>query len=127
MPVCIAGMHRSGTSMVTRLLMCSGLNLGPADRFPSPKNDNPEGYWESIPFQSTNQQLLAIHDTAWQFPPDLSDGWEEDDRFADLRAKAKLIPAELGMKEPWGWKDPRNSILLPFWLSIWPDLRVVVC
>jgi hypothetical protein len=120
-------MHRSGTSMVARLLMQSGLDLGPEDQFPVPRHDNPEGYWESIPFQSTNQRLLAIYDTAWQIPPEFADGWESDDRLADLRMRAKAIPAELGLKEPWGWKDPRNSITLPFWKSIWPDLRVVMC
>lgn len=127
MPICIAGMHRSGTSMVARMLMCCGLDLGPADLFPKPGRDNPEGFWESLPFQSTNQQLLARNDTAWQIPPDFEDGWERDERYADLRTNAAKIPAEIGMREPWGWKDPRNSILLPFWTSIWPDLRVVIC
>ena len=29
MPICVAGMHRSGTSMVSRLLYQGGLYLGP--------------------------------------------------------------------------------------------------
>ena len=27
----------------------------------------------------------------------------------------------------WGWKDPRSSITLPFWKSLIPALKVVVC
>ena len=27
--------------------------------------------------------------------------------------------------QPWGWKDPRNTFTLPFWLSLFPDARVV--
>jgi hypothetical protein len=27
--------------------------------------------------------------------------------------------------QPWGWKDPRNSITLPVWLTVFPEARVV--
>ena len=27
----------------------------------------------------------------------------------------------------WGWKDPRNSLTLPFWKELLPNLKVVVC
>jgi hypothetical protein len=26
---------------------------------------------------------------------------------------------------PWGWKDPRNSYLLPLWLDLFPEARIV--
>ena len=26
---------------------------------------------------------------------------------------------------PWGWKDPRNGPALPFWTSIWPNMRII--
>jgi hypothetical protein len=29
------------------------------------------------------------------------------------------------LSRPWGWKDPRNSITLPFWLDIFPGARVI--
>jgi hypothetical protein len=29
------------------------------------------------------------------------------------------------LAEPWGWKDPRNTYTLPFWLDLFPDARVV--
>jgi len=35
--------------------------------------------------------------------------------------------ARFADRQPWGWKDPRNSLTLPFWLRLIPDLRVVVC
>lgn len=26
---------------------------------------------------------------------------------------------------PWGWKDPRNTFTLPFWLDLFPDAKVI--
>ena len=46
-PILIAGMHRSGTSMVAELLYRCGLALGAEDQLFLPANeDNPAGYWE---------------------------------------------------------------------------------
>jgi hypothetical protein len=32
-----------------------------------------------------------------------------------------------GVEGRWGWKDPRNSITMPFWRSLLPDAKVVIC
>jgi hypothetical protein len=32
-------------------------------------------------------------------------------------------PADLDI--PWGWKDPRNTFTLPFWLDIFPEAKVI--
>ena len=45
-PICIVGMHRSGTAMVARLLNRCGLDLGPADQLEGPNESNPLGYYE---------------------------------------------------------------------------------
>src|ERR1051326_5955411 len=122
MPVCIAGMHRSGTSMISRLLNCCGLDLGPAETLMQPAPENAEGFWESVPFYQLSEDLLRELGGSWFAPPALGPGWEASEALADLRRRAAALPAELGVKEPWGWKDPRNCILLPFWRSVWPDL-----
>jgi hypothetical protein len=127
MPICIAGMHRSGTSMIARLLNLCGLNLGPADRLLKPAPDNPEGFWESLPFIEINKKLLATLGGTWQSVPPLPPGWGRSEKFEALRHEAGRLPGDLSLDEPWGWKDPRNSLTLPFWKSIWPDLRVVIC
>jgi hypothetical protein len=127
MPVVIAGMHRSGTSMVARLLNQSGLDLGPADHFIQPAADNPEGFWESLPFVQINEEIISAWHGSWHAVPDENSGWQFTEQFAPLRERAASIPGELGLQEPWGWKDPRNSITLPFWLSVWPDMKVVIC
>src|ERR1700730_3368996 len=67
--VCIAGAHRSGTSMLTRLLHACGLHLGPKDQLMSPQADNPEGFWEHLGFVALNDQLLSELGGAWDLPP----------------------------------------------------------
>ena len=29
------------------------------------------------------------------------------------------------LDEPWGWKDPRTTVTLPFWLALFPNARVI--
>ncbi|MEO5903550.1 MAG: hypothetical protein ABIQ55_06010, partial [Gemmatimonadaceae bacterium] len=52
--VCIAGMHRSGTSMTARLISLLGAYLGPDDALIPPAEDKPKGYWEYEPFVQLN-------------------------------------------------------------------------
>ena len=44
----VVGMHRSGTSIVSRLLNLLGAHLGPEDDLMPPKPDNPTGFWEAL-------------------------------------------------------------------------------
>ncbi len=48
-PIAITGMHRSGTSMITRGLHDSGLHLigGAAGALIDAAEDNPEGFWDN--------------------------------------------------------------------------------
>lgn len=125
MPVCIAGMHRAGTSMVARLLEGCGTDLGGPAHFAPPAPDNREGYWEDLRFLALNERILDRLGGAWDHPPDLAPGWESSPILEPERREAHGLVS--GRAEPWGWKDPRNSLLLPFWRRIVPGLKVVVC
>jgi hypothetical protein len=125
MTICIAGMHRSGTSMVARLLQQSGLYLGDESSFLPPKPDNPEGFFEHADFVALNDDVLRALGGAWDTPPRAT--WAVAPELPALRARAAALVDELAAHAPWGWKDPRNSLTLPFWQSVVPDLRVVVC
>lgn len=128
MPVCILGMHRSGTSMVTHLLHTCGLYLGdPSDLLP-PSDENPLGYWENRLFVHFNDELLAALDGSWDSPPVLLPDWPEDPRLKALQHRAQGLVTAFRGNEPWGWKDPRNTLTLAFWRRLFgDDLRVIVC
>jgi hypothetical protein len=126
MPICIAGMGRSGTSMTTKLLHLCGLYLGAESDLLPADPSNADGYWENRKFMVFNDALLNELGGAWDCPPFWPTGNNEE-RLAPFRAKADELVREFNAWPFWGWKDPRNSLTLPFWQSIFPDLKVVVC
>ena len=73
MPICIAGMHRSGTSMVTKLLHLCGLYLGEESDLMAATLENPEGYWENARFVGVNDDLLAHVGGGWDLAPPAED------------------------------------------------------
>lgn len=126
-PVCVAGMHRSGTSTVAQLLYRLGLYLGrEEDLFPA-SSANEDGFWENGRLVSVNEEILKAYGSGWDFPPDLQPGWQRDEILAPQRNEARRLLQEFEGWEPWGWKDPRTSLTLPFWLDLLPDTKVVVC
>jgi hypothetical protein len=127
MVVCIAGMHRSGTSMIARLLNLCGMCLGKENDIIVPGCDNPEGFWENIKFIKINDEILSFFGGGWDFPPLLKRGWEKTDEVIYLRLQAQEIIGEFHDVPIWGWKDPRNSITIPFWQNLIPDLKVIIC
>lgn len=119
--ICVAGMPRSGTSLVTQLLHRCGLSLGPAEQLMPPSVNNTDGFWENLRFVRLNERLLAASGGTWFAPP------------ATLRptpkivAEAKSILEQFEGEEPWLWKDPRNALTLSFWKSLLPSMKVLAC
>jgi hypothetical protein len=125
--VCIAGMHRSGTSMVARLLNLAGLYLGPDVDIYNPASDNPDGFWENLHFVELNNHILEYYGGAWDIPPVMPDHWEKSQDLLTDRILAADLVARFGDHVHWGWKDPRNSLTINFWKNLLPDLKVVIC
>lgn len=126
-PVCIASMHRSGTSTDSQLLHRCGLYLGQESEIHASDSDNPDGYWEHKGFRSINERILKIFGGGWDLPPPLPLGWTEDRRLQPLRSEAERLLDDFAEQRQWGWKDPRNSLTLPFWTGAVPEVKVVVC
>ena len=111
--------------MLTRLLHACGLNLGPESALMPPQADNPEGFWEHLGFVAVNDELLSGLGGAWDLPPKMDENFN-DPRFNPLRMKARLLIEEFNSARVWGWKDPRNSLTLPFWLNVLPRLKTLI-
>jgi hypothetical protein len=126
-PICIIGMHRSGTSMVARLLNLCGLNLGSPEFLMDPNEANSSGYFEHKGFLKVNEALLAHFGGSWADPPRLGKGWEHDPALDILADEAKTLINTFAETSPWGWKEPRTTVLLSFWKSLLPNLRFVIC
>jgi len=125
--ICIVGMHRSGTSMVAHLLHQCGLYLGPEDQLLGANSGNQDGHFEHLGFFRINEALLRHFGGSWEFPPELEPGWEKDASLDELRSRARSLLETFSGRSSWGWKEPRTTILLPFWKSMIPNLRFVIC
>ena len=126
--VCIAGMHRSGTSMVARMLNLCGLYLGEEKDLMPAAEDNPDGYWENRYFVDINDGVLLSLKGSWDTPPDYWPGWEDSSFLNPYRQEAEEVINKIeSLTSLWGWKDPRTSLTLPFWQKLIPDLKVVIC
>jgi GT2 family glycosyltransferase len=123
--ICIAGAHRSGTSLLTRLLQQCGLYLGDESDMMPPAEDNRDGFWENLRFVDLNDEVLSGVGAAWDLPPPKNQTFQGD-QLASARAKAKLLLDRFRNITIWGWKDPRNSITLPFWQNLLPTLKTIV-
>lgn len=125
--VCIIGMHRSGTSMIAQLLNLCGLDLGPSERFLPANEFNPSGYFENEGFVNIDEALLTHLEGSWDNPPIFKEGWEYDPSFGQIVQETRSLLKTFSGSSQWGWKDPRTTVLLPFWKLLIPDLRFVIC
>lgn len=132
-PVIIIGMHRSGTSALTRLLQQSGLFMGRG----ASRNE------EAVFTNAINAWLFRQASASWDRPESIDDLFADDAVWPALTdylggivrgpAAARFLGAARWLRwgrldrvgQPWGWKDPRNTWTLPLWLELFPDARVV--
>ncbi len=120
-PFIIIGMHRSGTSLLSEILNESGIFMG---------NDL-TGDKESRFFQSLNRQLFQQNNLSWINPgiPVVTDGVKLNNTgmfIHYLRARSRPLQfLKLATGSKWGWKDPRNTFALNYWLSIFPNAKVI--
>ncbi len=128
-PIAITGMHRSGTSMITRALHDSGLHLvgSEASELIDAAEDNPEGFWENKAIVACNDELLEATGGSWDNPPDLPPQAVDDRRVAHVAEAAATALLALSEHDHWGFKDPRTCLTAGYWLDLQPDLRFVVC
>ena len=128
-PIAITGMHRTGTSMITRALHDSGLHLvgTDADELVDAAEDNPEGFWENKAIVSCNDELLEATGGAWDNPPALPPVAVDDPRVAHLADASTTALAALREHDHWGFKDPRTCLTARYWLDLEPELRFVIC
>src|SRR5262245_9894135 len=111
--------------MLTRLLHACGLYLGPKDALMPPQSDNPDGFWEHLNFVALNDELLNALGGAWDLPPKA----DENFTLAELdpmRTKARHLIEDFESANVWGWKDPRNSLTLPFWRELLPEMKTLI-
>ena len=131
-PIIIIGMHRSGTSQVSRMLRELGVFMG-ADL----QQDE-----ESRLFIELNERIFRDAGATWDEPEPVAGFLSVPERVQQYADEFREILSSSGasrflgqtrspsdgvwaLTTPWGFKDPRTSYTLPVWLKVFPDARVI--
>jgi hypothetical protein len=117
--VIIAGFHRSGTSMVARMLHSGGLFLGD-DLLPA-HISNRYGHFEDRQVVEFHDRVLMDNATTWQFDGKHSDLFMSD----QLRDGLNTLVRERDQRRNWGFKDPRVCLFLKNWIQANPECFIV--
>ena len=114
----LLGMHRSGTSCLSRVLHAAGVHMGD-DLMLTPYSNNMLGDWEPIGVMHLNDSILSQSGGAWNFVPDHLQADEET-----LQSIREMI-ARFSEHPIFGWKDPRTTITFGCWRKFLPQYRIV--
>ena len=131
-PIIITGMHRSGTTLIVKLLENNGVYFG------SYQDSNKE----SVFFQRINRWLVSFNNSYWDNPKAFNLLIENDKDLVVSKLKKTISNKILNLfyfgiintfknnnfenfSNPWGFKDPLNTFTLDLWKKIFPDLCVV--
>ena len=122
--IIVAGIYRSGTSLLTELVHRWGAYAGrEEDIF-----KDEFGYMEHFALQKLNDELLNNNSRV----PTPVETLLEKAADAGLRERALSLLSEMDQEAQakhataWVWKDPRLPLVLPFWADIWGDVVYVI-
>jgi hypothetical protein len=117
--VLVLGMHRSGTSVVSRALIALGVCFG--DALLEPASDNPKGFFEDKDINALNVAILRALDCQWHtilIP--IKDELRIHGNYAGRAAE--LLRNKFSQEPMWGLKEPRITRLLPIWVAAMADI-----
>jgi hypothetical protein len=123
--ILVLGMHRSGTSAVAEALRAAGFEAGPDTALWDPQPQNPMGFGERRDITLFNDRLLASLGWFWD-APDPSPPADPPTRPSFVAEGRVLIESNLAGPRPFMLKDPRMTLLLPWWREILLDRFVPV-
>lgn len=128
--IVVLGMHRSGTSAITRGLQVMGVNLG-GRLMPAHREVNAKGFWEDLDFHALNEEMLGALGSGWHYLSPIRRQDVETLRHKGFHTRAiELLRAKIGDSPVYGIKDPRITKLLPFWKEVFDqsglDVRYVL-
>ena len=130
-PIIVIGMHRSGTSLLSKILHEAGIYMG---------KDN-YGNYESSFFLHFNRWVLKQTYASWDNPYNfnyINNNFKSHIKQTYYkRVKSVHLAKYLGWKKylkhkslenidfRWGWKDPRNTFVFDIYREIYPNAKVL--
>lgn len=123
--VLVLGMHRSGTSALTRAINLLGLDL-PSHLMPA-TSANETGYWESVDVSKIHDDILVSLGSAWDdFLPLAIDNIHPEASECYKQVLSDYIVREFSQAKSFVVKDPRMCRLAFLWIEVLAALKVQV-
>lgn len=124
--VLVLGMHRSGTSALMAGIH-SVLDVPLAIETNHAGKDNPKGFFENSQVVQLNDRILNSCGASWEKIGACLTLDAESPEYKEYRREAMdLLASRFGDSLVWGMKDPRFSVLLPFWDEVLEELGAEV-
>ncbi|MBU3004206.1 sulfotransferase [Paraglaciecola arctica] len=101
--IIVLGMHRSGTSMLSKLLINLGVDMGDGNHVGS--ISNVDGHNEDTEMRVINEAILSTLKSTWDDPPKKEDIAHIEDFIC--KQYTEFVDKRGGL---WGVKDPRLSL-----------------
>ena len=115
--ILVLGMHRSGTSAITRVLSLLGADL-PSELLEPVPGVNETGFWESAKLVQIHDRLLAAAGSAWDDPREFPADFFETAEGAAISDEVLAVLEEDFRDSPlFVIKDPRICRFVPFWIK----------
>jgi len=123
--IAILGMHRSGTSAITRAMNILGVYLGVEDELMPPTSDNPKGYWERNDIRKINERIFNSYKRFWHTSAPLPYGWQHTEEANFFKKEIiSLVNEKFAGRKLWAWKDPRASLTFELWKEALKALNI---
>ncbi len=123
MQLLVMGMHRSGTSALTRLLNMLGAYVASDGATTGASTENPKGFWERRDVRAANDLLINSAGSTWDDIRDFTPDGISDEVKRAFEKQARNIVLDLDGHRPWVMKEPRLCETLPAWI---PFLEVPI-
>ena len=125
-PIFILGLPRSGTSMIAGLLEAFGLWLG--ETVPGRDLSNPKGFFENAPIRDVFLKQILVE---LGCDPLGVRGYPALGSLPDIpifkdKMREALYAQGYDESRPWGFKDPKLTLLWPIWHRAFPDARWII-
>jgi hypothetical protein len=95
-----------------------------------------DGYCEATAFRLVNEAVIGPTGGSWEHPTAFLDARDRPAAGARNIALMQRATRKSLVRDyldagpqpptgPWGWKDPRNSLTLPYWLALFPEAHIL--
>jgi GT2 family glycosyltransferase/glycosyltransferase involved in cell wall biosynthesis len=120
----VLGMHRSGTSAVTRVASLLGADLPKKLMVPKP-GENESGFWESVELYDLQEELLASGGSSWDDWRPFNPNWLDSPAAEPFISRfVEHLQDDFAESALFVVKDPRCCRLMPVWRQILDNMGV---